>query len=116
VYLDQYRVWALARFAQVQAVPTDPATFCSGAGFIRAAVGGRVRGIIAECGASAMCATCHVHVDPARLDGLGAMCSDEGEMLDCTAGPREATGRLSRQLPVIEDLDGLVLRVPEEQE
>ncbi|MFF4592469.1 2Fe-2S iron-sulfur cluster-binding protein [Amycolatopsis sp. NPDC001319] len=74
-----------------------------------------VDGIVAECGGNAMCATCHVYVDPARLDDLGPLCSDEEEMLDCTASPRAATSRLSCQLPVTEDLDGLVLRLPEEQ-
>jgi 2Fe-2S ferredoxin len=83
---------------------------------MQAAVGGGVHGIVAECGGNAMCATCHVYVDSTRLDDLRAMCSDEDEMLDCTASPREATSRLSCQLPVTEELEGLVLRVPEEQE
>ncbi|MGW4483973.1 2Fe-2S iron-sulfur cluster-binding protein [Amycolatopsis sp. NPDC004368] len=81
----------------------------------RVAIENGVDRIMAECGGNAMCATCHVHADPERLDDLGPLCSDEEEMLDCTASPRAATSRLSCPLPVTEDLDGLVLRLPEEQ-
>ncbi|MEC3975424.1 hypothetical protein [Amycolatopsis sp. H20-H5] len=65
---------------------------------------------------NARCATCHVYKELSRLDGLPPMCSDEEEMLDCTASPREATGRLPCRLPVTDALDGLVLRLPEERE
>ncbi|MCU1684773.1 MAG: rhodocoxin [Amycolatopsis sp.] len=87
-----------------------------GGSVMQAAVDAGVNGIVAQCGGNVMCATCHVYADPGRLDDLGPMCSDEDEMLDCTASPREVSSRLSCQVTVTEDLDGLVLRVPEEQE
>lgn len=87
-----------------------------GGSVMRAAIGADVDGIVAECGGNAMCATCHVYVESAHLDALPTLCSDEDDMLECTASPREASSRLSCQVPVTEELDGLVLRLPEEQE
>ncbi|EIV92870.1 2Fe-2S iron-sulfur cluster-binding protein [Frankia sp. QA3] len=86
-----------------------------GTSLMQAAVANGVEGVLGECGGSAMCATCHVYVDPAdggRLPELGA---DEDEMLDSTASPRTTASRLSCQLTASEDLDGLVVRLPEEQ-
>jgi 2Fe-2S ferredoxin len=62
-----------------------------------------------------MCATCHVYVDEAHLDRLPAMESDEDEMLESTASPRMDNSRLSCQLDVTDELDGLVVRLPETQ-
>ena len=57
----------------------------AGVSAMQAATGAGVRGIVAECGGSAMCATCHVYVDPAWIDRLPAPLSNELEMLECTA-------------------------------
>jgi 2Fe-2S ferredoxin len=74
-----------------------------------------IDGIVAECGGSLMCATCHVYVDSADLERLAEMKPDEDEMLDATASPREPTSRLSCQLVVTPELDGLTVHLPEEQ-
>lgn len=74
-----------------------------------------VRGIVAECGGNAMCATCHVYVDEEDLAQLPQMADDEDAMLDCTASPREPNSRLSCQIHVPEESDGVTVRVPERQ-
>lgn len=75
-----------------------------------------VEGIVAECGGNAMCATCHVYVAEPWMDKLPA-CSDvEDELLDSTACERTEASRLSCQIKVTDELDGLVVRLPEEQD
>ncbi|MFI1168562.1 2Fe-2S iron-sulfur cluster-binding protein [Streptomyces sp. NPDC020801] len=86
-----------------------------GTSVMHAAVALGVDGIIAECGGAAMCATCHVYVDPSVAEGLPAVSPDEDEMLDCTACPREPGSRLGCQLMLTSALDGLVVRLPERQ-
>ena len=81
-----------------------------------AAIANGIDGIVAECGGNAMCATCHVYVDPAWADRLPAMEPVEDELLEDTASPRAATSRLGCQVAVSADLDGLVVRLPEAQE
>jgi len=73
-------------------------------------------GIVAECGGSAMCATCHVYVDQAWVERLPAPLSNELEMLECTASERRPTSRLSCQIKLGDELDGLVLHLPEAQQ
>ena len=60
----------------------------NGVSVMQAAVAAGVRGIVGECGGSAMCATCHVHVEPDWLNRLPAPLSTELEML--TAPPPSA--------------------------
>lgn len=82
---------------------------------MEAALEAGVDGIVAECGGNAICATCHIYVDPGQLDRLPELGVDEDAMLDNTASPREQNSRLSCQLAVNDNLDGLVVTVPEEQ-
>lgn len=79
------------------------------------AVGHGVAGIIGECGGSAMCATCHVYVDPAWADKLQLPLANELEMLECTNAERRPESRLSCQIKVTAALDGLRVRLPEQQ-
>jgi 2Fe-2S ferredoxin len=72
-----------------------------------------VPGIIGECGGSMSCATCHVVVDPAWADRAGGPGPYEADMLDITEAPRQPTSRLSCQMRMSTDLDGIVLHVPE---
>ena len=72
-------------------------------------------GIVAECGGNAMCATCHVYVDDAWLARLPPMADEEDALLDGTAAERRANSRLSCQIKLAAELDGLVLRLPERQ-
>ncbi|MEJ8822490.1 2Fe-2S iron-sulfur cluster-binding protein [Variovorax humicola] len=79
------------------------------------AVRGNVRGIDAECGGSCSCATCHVYVDDAFFERLPPPDEMENELLDGVASERLPGSRLSCQLTVTADLDGLVVHVPEAQ-
>jgi 2Fe-2S ferredoxin len=72
-------------------------------------------GIVAECGGNAMCATCHVYVDDAWLARLPPMADEEDALLDGTAAERRANSRLSCQIKLAAELDGLVLRLPDRQ-
>lgn len=87
-----------------------------GASLMQAATGAGVAGIVAECGGSAMCATCHVIVDAAWADQLPPPLSNELEMLECTASERQPTSRLSCQIKLTAALHGLVVRLPERQQ
>ncbi|MEN7536533.1 2Fe-2S iron-sulfur cluster-binding protein [Aurantiacibacter flavus] len=69
--------------------------------------------LLALCGGCCSCATCHVHVDPAFADKLAAMSEDEDDLLD-SSDHRDATSRLSCQLPFTAELDGLKVRIAEE--
>ncbi|MCB2065542.1 MAG: 2Fe-2S iron-sulfur cluster binding domain-containing protein [Erythrobacter sp.] len=69
--------------------------------------------LLALCGGCCSCATCHVHVDPAFADKLPAMSEDEDDLLD-SSDHRDATSRLSCQLPFTDDLDGLKVTIAEE--
>lgn len=71
-----------------------------------------VPGIIAECGGNLSCATCHVRVDEGWIARAGAATGSELDMLDATMEPSTAASRLSCQIKVSSDLDGLVLHVP----
>lgn len=78
------------------------------------AVRNSVPGIEAECGGACACATCHVYVDPAWTDRVGSPEAMEEDMLDFAFDVRP-TSRLSCQIKVTADLDGLVVQVPEKQ-
>ncbi|KQM87522.1 ferredoxin [Sphingomonas sp. Leaf23] len=62
--------------------------------------------ILALCGGCCSCATCHVHVDAAYLDRLPPVSPDEDDLLDAV-DDRDATSRLSCQLPVTAELEGM---------
>ena len=81
---------------------------------MNAAVANDVAGIVAECGGSCSCATCHVYVDEAWQDAAGPPSPMEEDMLDFAVEVRESS-RLSCQIEVTEALDGLVVHVPETQ-
>ena len=73
-----------------------------------------VAGIEAECGGACACATCHVYVDENWRDKTGSPAEMEEDMLDFAFDVREES-RLSCQIKVTDDLDGLVLKVPAKQ-
>ncbi|MCB1438319.1 MAG: (2Fe-2S)-binding protein [Nitratireductor sp.] len=78
------------------------------------AIKNSVPGIEAECGGACACATCHVYVDEAWREKTGSPEIMEEDMLDFAWEP-QAGSRLSCQIRVTADLDGLVVRVPEKQ-
>lgn len=69
--------------------------------------------LLALCGGCCSCATCHVHVDESYTDKLPAMTEDEDDLLDSSEN-RDATSRLSCQIPFTDELDGLKVRIAEE--
>lgn len=78
------------------------------------AVKNSVPGIEAECGGACACATCHVYVDDAWKEKVGEPEVMEEDMLDF-AWEMQPNSRLSCQIKVSEELDGLIVRVPEKQ-
>ena len=86
-----------------------------GTSVMQAAVFNGVDGIVAECGGSCMCATCHVFVREAYLSKLPEMELGEDAMLDGAASPRRPNSRLSCQLVMTPQMDGLVVDMPETQ-
>jgi 2Fe-2S ferredoxin len=78
------------------------------------AIRNAVPGIEAECGGACACATCHVYVDEAWKETVGEPEPMEEDMLDFAYDVRP-TSRLSCQIKVSDDLDGLVVYVPERQ-
>jgi len=69
--------------------------------------------LLALCGGCCSCATCHVHIDPAYADKIPAMTEDEDDLLD-SSDHRDETSRLSCQIPVTDELEGLKVRIAEE--
>jgi 2Fe-2S ferredoxin len=86
----------------------------SGMTVMEAAKTSLIDGIEAECGGACACATCHVYVDAAWLEKVGAPNEMEEDMLDFAFEVRPES-RLSCQIKVTEALDGLILRIPEKQ-
>jgi 2Fe-2S ferredoxin len=78
------------------------------------AVKNNVRGIDADCGGACACATCHVYVDTAWTDKTGEKSAMEESMLDFAENVAP-NSRLSCQIKVTDDLDGLIIRLPESQ-
>ncbi|NJC73051.1 (2Fe-2S)-binding protein [Planosporangium thailandense] len=94
---------------ETRAIDANP-----GDSVMETAVRNGVPGIVAECGGSLSCATCHVIVDPADFASLPPMEEMEDEMLYGTAVERRETSRLSCQIRITEDLD-LHVTTPETQ-
>lgn len=86
-----------------------------GLSVMEAAKAAGVRGVVAECGGSLSCATCHVYVDPECLKALPPPSADEDAMLDAVASERRETSRLSCQLLVSENLDQVRFQLPATQ-
>jgi 2Fe-2S ferredoxin len=86
----------------------------AGTTVMEAAIDNDVEGIVAECGGACSCATCHVYVDEEWLAKLQPPDAQEDGMLDCVLD-RQANSRLSCQIELTEELDGLLVRVPESQ-
>ena len=69
--------------------------------------------LLALCGGCCSCATCHVHVDPAFAASLPEMSPDEDDLLD-SSSDRNETSRLSCQIPFTAALDGMRVKIAEE--
>lgn len=89
-------------------------TLKPGVSLMQGAVAHNVPGIDADCGGACACATCHVYVDDAWSSKTGEKSAMEESMLDFAENV-ETNSRLSCQIKVTDDLDGLVVRLPESQ-
>jgi ferredoxin, 2Fe-2S len=74
-----------------------------------------IKGIVAECGGSTMCATCHVYIEQPWISKIPVADSNELEMLECTVSERKPESRLSCQVRITDQIDGLIVKIPEAQ-
>jgi 2Fe-2S ferredoxin len=86
----------------------------NGLSVMEGAVQKNIPGIDADCGGSMACATCHVYVKEEWFNKLPKKEDGEEDMLDMAFEPKK-NSRLSCQLMVSEQLDGLVVDLPEKQ-
>ncbi|MBC52960.1 MAG: 2Fe-2S ferredoxin [Gammaproteobacteria bacterium] len=86
----------------------------NGDSVMEAAIKNLVPGIDADCGGACSCGTCHVFVDENWVQAVGEPGEFEEPMLDINP-ERSANSRLSCQIDISDDLDGLVMRLPEYQ-
>ena len=86
----------------------------NGLSVMEGAVQNNITGIDADCGGSMACATCHVYVKEEWFDKLPKKEDGEEDMLDMAFEPKKFS-RLSCQLMVTDDLDGLVVNLPTKQ-
>ena len=86
----------------------------NGSTVMESAIRNSVPGIEAECGGACACATCHVYVEPEWVEKTGKPADIEEDMLDFAFDVRKES-RLSCQIKVTPELDGLTVRVPAKQ-
>jgi 2Fe-2S ferredoxin len=86
----------------------------TGQSVMEGAVKHNIPGIDADCGGACACATCHVYVDEAWTEKAGEASVMEQSMLDF-ANDLQPNSRLSCQIIVKDDLDGLIVRMPADQ-
>lgn len=87
-----------------------------GENVMRGALYNNIEGIVGECGGALSCATCHCYVDDSWTDTVGGPAShEESELLEAAAAEVKPTSRLSCQIELTDELDGLIVRLPEAQ-
>ena len=86
----------------------------NGLSVMEGAVQNNVPGIDADCGGSMACATCHVYVKEEWFDKLPKKDDGEEDMIDMAYKPNKYS-RLSCQLTVLDELEGLTVKLPEKQ-
>ena len=85
-----------------------------GLSVMEGAIQNDIPGIDADCGGSMACATCHVYVEEKWFDKLPNAEEAEGDMIDMAFEPKK-NSRLSCQIIVTDELDGLIVKTPEKQ-
>ena len=86
----------------------------NGLSVMEGAVQNNIPGIDADCGGSMACATCHVYVKEEWFDKVNIKSEGEDDMLDQAYEPNKYS-RLSCQISVTNDIDGLIVNLPEKQ-
>jgi len=74
-----------------------------------------IPGIEADCGGACACSTCHVYVHPDWVAKIPSKDDMEEDMLDFAFQPDPARSRLTCQIKVNDDMDGLIVHMPEKQ-
>jgi 2Fe-2S ferredoxin len=85
-----------------------------GQSVMRVAIEGGVPGLIAECGGNLSCSTCHGYIAPEFLDRLTPPDENEQVLIECTIDP-QPNSRLTCQIQVSPELEGLTIQWPESQ-
>ena len=93
---------------------THTIEIANGLSVMEGAVQNNIPGIDADCGGGMACATCHVYVKEEWLDKLTKKEDGEEDMLDMAFEPKK-NSRLSCQIVVSDEIDGLVLNIPSKQ-
>jgi ferredoxin, 2Fe-2S len=86
----------------------------SGKTIMQAALDNCIDGIVAECGGTCSCGTCHCYIDEQWLDKMPQTTNMETETLECSIGV-QPNSRLSCQVTLNDNMNGLVVRLPEFQ-
>ena len=86
----------------------------NGLSVMEGAVQNNIPGIDADCGGSCACATCHAYIDHSWIDKIPEMDDMEDSMLDA-AYERKDNSRLTCQIEVNDDLDGLIVHIAENE-
>lgn len=74
-----------------------------------------IPGIEADCGGACACSTCHVYVDQEWISKLPDMDAMEVDMIDCAYEPDPEKSRLTCQIKVTDEIEGLIVQMPEKQ-
>jgi ferredoxin, 2Fe-2S len=85
-----------------------------GLSIMQGAIANNVRGVIAECGGACSCATCHVYIDESWVDRLEKKSEEEEAMLDAVCD-QQPNSRLSCQIKVTAEIEGLIVKLPAKQ-
>ena len=86
----------------------------NGLSVMEGAIQNEIPGIDADCGGSMACATCHVYVDDRWLERIPNAEDAEVDMIDMAFQPKK-NSRLSCQIIINDELDGLIVTTPEKQ-
>jgi len=86
----------------------------AGTSVMQAAVSHGFDAVLAQCGGSCACGTCHVYIDDAWIGKLDAATENEKNMIEFVANSAP-NSRLSCQVRVTDELDGIVVHLPESQ-
>ncbi len=86
-----------------------------GSTVMHVAIANGIDDILGECGGSMMCATCHCYVDDGWTEKSGSREDGENDLLECAVSEVKPTSRLSCQIKLTPELDGLVVHLPEDQ-
>lgn len=87
----------------------------AGHSVMQAATSNLVPGIVADCGGAGNCATCHGYIDEAWIDRVPPPSEDEQEMIEAGCMHSQPNSRLTCQVVLTPELDGLVVRLPVSQ-